>query len=370
MKILILGGSHRDIPLIDVLQKLGHYVITLGDRDYYIGHKFADKYYKLNFNDLQSVEKVIKKEKIDYIVSGSGEESLYNSAFLANKFDLGNYDDLETIKIVHNKKLFKDFCKQNGILVPEGGEDYKTLKFPVIIKPQNLSGGRGVKVVYNEKDLLKEIEYSKRFSEKILFEEFIEGEIIAYSVIIKNRKVYYEFSAKDQTYLNPYLISTASTIDLDTSYLKEAVEIIADKLNFVDGVFHLQVLKKENKFYIMDVTRRIAGDLFPYLIEYSDEVNYTEMVVKSYINQDFKKIQGNRKYVIRHCVMPDKNGIYEGVECEIPYKLRLDLLKRGDRITDFKTTHTNIFIFEFDDFNEMEDKLKNINKLVKAKIKD
>jgi biotin carboxylase len=370
MKILILGGSHRDIPLIDALQKLGHYVITLGDRDYYIGHKFADKYYKLNFNDLASVEKVIKKEKIDYIVSGSGEESLYNSALLAKKFNLGNYDDMETVKLVHNKKLFKDFCKKNLIPVPEGGDDYTKLKFPVIIKPQNLSGGRGVRVVYSEKELLKELEYSKRFSEKLIFEEFIEGEIIAYSVIIKNRRVYYEFCAKDQTYLNPYLISTASTEDLDTSYLKQAVNKIAQKLGFVDGPFHLQVIKKKNEFYIMDVTRRIAGDLFPYLIEYSDGVNYSEMVVKAYMNQEFEKKEGNKKYVIRHCVMPDKNGVFEGVECCLDYKLRLDLLKKGDKITDYKTTHTNIFIFEFDDINEMKEKLKNINGLVYAKVKD
>jgi len=37
-RILILGGSHRDIPLIKASQQLGYLVITLGDRDYYLGH--------------------------------------------------------------------------------------------------------------------------------------------------------------------------------------------------------------------------------------------------------------------------------------------------------------------------------------------
>ena len=39
-KVLILGGSHRDIPLIKASQELGYFVITLGDRDYYMGHEY------------------------------------------------------------------------------------------------------------------------------------------------------------------------------------------------------------------------------------------------------------------------------------------------------------------------------------------
>jgi len=369
-KVLILGGSHRDIPLIETLQKLNYYVITLGDRDYYIGHKFSDKYYKINFNDLKSIENIINKEKIDYIISGSGEESLYNSALLAHKFNLGNYDKLETIKLVHNKYLFKQFCIENNILVPKGSQNYKNLDFPIIIKPQTLSGGRGVKVVYNEEELLEELEYSKQFSEKILFEEFIEGEILAYSIIIKNQKILYEFLAKDKTYLNPYLISTASTYEDDISSLKQDVEKIIKKLKLVDGAFHLQVIKKDNKLYIMDVTRRIAGDLFPYLIECSDKVNYTEMVLKAYMGLDFDVKKDKKNYVIRHCVMPKTNGIYQGLESEIEYCLRLDLAKKGDKIIDNIHTHTNILLFKFKTYNEMNNILNNINNLVYAKIKD
>ena len=73
-KVLILGGSHRDIPLIKASQDLGYFVITLGNKDYYLGHKYSNKAYKINFNDLEKVKEIIKEEKIDYIIPGSGEE--------------------------------------------------------------------------------------------------------------------------------------------------------------------------------------------------------------------------------------------------------------------------------------------------------
>ena len=372
-KALILGGSHRDIPLIEQLKKEGCFVITLGAMDYYIGHKFADRFYKIDFNNLNEIRNVIRKEKIDYLIAGCGEESYKNTAFLANETGLGVYDDEETVEIIHNKLKFKEFCLKNSIPVPKGGFDYKNLSFPIIIKPQNLSGGRGVVVVKNERELQQALNYSKNYSEKILFEEFIQGEIIAYSVIIKSQKVLYDFVAKDEPYLNPYLISTAYTYEIDENIrkdLKKSVEKIAEKLNLKNGPFHLQVLIKNNDYYIMDVTRRIAGDLFPYLIEYGDNVNYMQMVVNSYIGRDFNLIKGVKKYALRHCVMPEKNGIYEGVECKIDYNLRLDLLKKGEMIKDNIRTHTNIFISVFDDYESLLNTIKHINSLIYAKIKD
>ena len=58
-KVLILGGSHRDIPLIKASQDLGYFVITLGNKDYYLGHNYSNKAYKINFNDLNMVKKIL-----------------------------------------------------------------------------------------------------------------------------------------------------------------------------------------------------------------------------------------------------------------------------------------------------------------------
>jgi len=109
-KVLILGGSHRDIPLIKASQELGYFVITLGDRDYYLGHEYSNKYYKVNFNDLAKVKEIIESEKIDYLLPGSGEEPYLNTVQLAQELNIGNYDNLETAKLVHNKWKFKEFC--------------------------------------------------------------------------------------------------------------------------------------------------------------------------------------------------------------------------------------------------------------------
>ncbi len=363
-KVLILGGSHRDIPLIKAAKKLGYYVVTLGDRAYYIGHRYADNYYKINFNDLSEVKRVIENEKIDYLIPGSGEESYLNTVRLSHQLNIGNFDDIKTAKLVHNKWRFKEFCIANEITTPYGvyytsDLNLNELSYPLVVKPTNLSGGRGVVVVYDEDELKKAIENREDILGEIFLEEYIEGELYAYSIFVKDQKIHYGFLGKDDMYLNKYLVTTAYPAvfnDTTMKRLNSDIEKIIKKFSLVDGMFHLQVMLKEDRAYIIDVTRRIPGDLYPYLIEYCDGVRYSEAVVKAYIGQpigDELESKETKSFVIRHCVMADKNGILDDIYIDEkikPYMIeRLDLLQSGSHIQNYLSTQISIVFIKLDE---------------------
>lgn len=382
-KILILGGSHRDIPLIIASKELGYYVVTLGDRDYYLGHGYADKYYKKNFNNFNEVKKVIEIEDIDYLIPGSGEESYLNTVRLSHELSIGNFDDVEVAKLVHNKWKFKEFCIKHEITTPYGfyyqnDIDFKNATYPLVVKPTNLSGGRGVEVVYNERELKSAIDDGHKVSDEIFLEEYIDGGLYAYSVFIKDEKVHYGFLGKDDVYLNKYLISTAYPASLKgntLSKLKTDIEKISQKLSLVDGMFHLQVVVKDDSAYIIDVTRRIPGDLYPYLIEYCDSVKYSQAVVKSYVGQsigDAFQSDGSKSFVIRHCVMADKNGVLGDIviDAKIKYQVidRLDLLKKGTVIENYMNTQIAIIFIKLNQFQD--EVIGNINELIYPNIEN
>jgi biotin carboxylase len=377
-KILLLGGSHRDIPLIKASQELGYYVITLGDRDYYLGHQYSDKSYKINFNDLEKVKKIALDEQIDYLLPGCGEESYLKTVQLSHELNIGNFDTLETAKLIHNKWKFKDFCLKNTISTPNGifykdQNDLKNLHFPIVVKPTNLSGGRGVEIVNDTNELQKSLTNAQKFSDEIFLEEFIDGKLIAYSIFIKNQKIIYGFVGEDKTYLNQYLIASAYPTDIEDvvlNKLKEDIEKLAKLLHLVDGMFLLQVLIKDLKPYIIDVTRRIPGDLYPYLIEYCDNVEYSKAVVHAYttgiITDEFEHKSEKQSFVIRHCVMPSSNGIYkeihidESLQNSIIYTF--DLMEKGSIVTDFLHTQMAIIFIKLDYADTSV--LENINQLI------
>jgi len=376
-RMLILGGSHRDIPLIKASQELGYFVITLGDRDYYLGHNYANKAIKINFNDLDAVKKVIKDENIDYLIPGSGEESYLNTVKLSHELNIGNFDSLETAKLVHNKWKFKKFCLENSIAVPKGflynaKNNLDNLAFPVVVKPTNLSGGRGVEIVKNQDELHKVIEKSKIYSDELFLEEFVDGTLIAYSVFLQDQKITYRFIGADETYLNKYLITTAYPINIDEKIeiiLKNNIEKLSRLLQLVNGMFHLQVLIKNKIPYIIDVTRRIPGDLYPDLIEYCDGVRYSKAVVQSYLGKKIDKefnIQKEQNFVIRHCIMPKKNGIYKDIFIDDIIKEKViskfDLIQKETKIDNFLHTQLAIVFIKLNTKNEFI--LQNINNLI------
>ena len=382
-KVLILGGSHRDIPLIKASQDLGYFVITLGNKDYYLGHNYSNKAYKINFNDLNMVKKIIEDENIDYILPGSGEESYLNTVKLAHELNIGNFDIPEVANLIHNKWKFKEFCLRNDISTPNGKfytniDDLTDLAFPIVVKPTNLSGGRGVEIVNSKEELVKSLLEAKKVTNEIFLEEFIEGKLIAYSIFLKNQKIIYGFTGEDKTYLNKYLITSAFPCEVKEETLQKMkydIEKIAKLLNLVDGMFHLQIMIKDDIPYIIDVTRRIPGDLYPYLIEYCDGVEYSKAVVKSYttgiIDNEFDKRLSKQRFVIRHCVMPNRKGIYKNIIIDYSIKdkilYRLDLVKKDYMIEDY--FHTQIAII-FVDASNNKFIVENINHLIQVEVKE
>ncbi|MCD5405682.1 MAG: ATP-grasp domain-containing protein [Desulfotomaculum sp.] len=382
-KALILGGSHRDIPLIMAAKKLGFFVITLGDRDYYIGHRFSDKNYKIDFTDLEKVSKVIEAEKIDVLIPGCGEKALLNTVILGKKYKIGNFDSLEAVNIIHDKWKFKEFCQKRGINVPKGvkitsceNTVLENISLPCIVKPLNLSGGRGVCVVKSKDELKSAVKHALEVSEnnEILIEEFIDGELLACSVFVRNGRIGYSFVGKDDVYLNKYLVSSAYLIEIKDEVLgklKQNVEKIIADLSLKDGPFHLQFILKDDIPYIIDVTRRIPGDLYPYLIEFSTGIRYSEAVVKAYIGDNIDPTllkEKEKKFIIRHCIMSSKNGVLKDilVDKEVKGKIiyELYLIEKGTNIDNYLRQQVGIVFLEFNSEKEMIEAAKKINELI------
>ena len=246
------------------------------------------------------------------------------------------------------------------------------INFPITIKPTNLSGGRGVDVAYDLTSLKESLKKSREVSDEIFLEDFIDGDLIAYSVVIKNQKIIYGFTGRDDTYKNKYLITSAYPVQLKTvtqNKLQGDVEKISELLSLVDGMFHLQIIIRDEVPYIIDVTRRIPGDFYPYLMEYCDNVEYSKAVVKSYIGKSLKNelvVTKRQKFVIRHCVMCDKNGFFKEIRIDETLKnnviFRVDLIEKNTEIKDFITTQIAIIFVQL--LKEDKQVVNNINNLI------
>lgn len=390
-KIFILNGAHSDIPLIKAAKDLGFFVITGGNRADLIGHKFGDLHCEVDFSDKDAVLQKAKELEIDAICACANDFGAISAAFVAQNLNLKGHDSFETTLTLHHKDKFKEFAKAHDILTPLAqsfSDKNEALKakfehFPLIVKPIDLTGGKGVSKLESKKELESAINLAFALSrqKKIIIEPFIEGSYHSFSSFLVGKKVILSFSDNEYSYKNAFLVSSSASpadkIDLIKPTLIAQAEKIANLLDLKDGVFHMQYILQNNKPFIIEITRRMSGDFYSEVVEYALKVPWSRFIVAAEAGFDCANFKAQfspqePKFCGRHCIMADRNGIIKSVE--ISPKIQKNIYKKflwwkkGDKIENFMVDKLGILFLKFNSREEMLNTVPNLNELVRVKF--
>jgi len=362
-KILIVGGGYADIPLILSAKKLGFHVITTGNQPNDLGHIHSDEYYNVDFSDNEAILKLAKELKISAICASCNDFSALSAAYTAEKLGLPGHDPYNISKRIHHKDKYREFAIQNNIPTPKAKgfidinnalEEIKSFQMPVIIKPIDLSGGKGISVVNKIEEYKIALEKAFKFSKakRIVIEEFIEGSRHGFSAFLYNKKVVFYFTDNEHYYLNPFLVSAASTPSLVSEKvekkLSEISEKIANLLKLKDGIFHVQFILRNEEPVIIEICRRAPGDLYINLVKHATKIDYPLWIVKAASGQNCKALLHRKPkgYIIRHCIMSSKLGKIKNITFDESIKKNIiDKLlwwKKGDNVDDIMTSKFGI----------------------------
>jgi biotin carboxylase len=287
--LLIAGGGYADIPLIQAAKALGFYVITSGNRANDLGHRYSDECHLADFSDQQAMLKLAKTLRIDAICACCNDFSALSSAYVAEQMGLPGHDAYETTQIIHHKDRYRRFALEHNIPSPhaEGFQSVKSaldtldqFQFAIIIKPVDLTGGKGVSIVTHEDEARSALEVAFTCSrvKRVVVEEFIEGSKHGLSTFIQDGRVVFHFSDNEYYYLNPYLVSAASTPGTVPSevlrQLCNTAEKVAHLLCLKTGIFHIQYILRGNDPFIIEICRRPPGDLYTRFVQVATGVDY------------------------------------------------------------------------------------------------
>lgn len=386
-KILILNGSHSEIPLICEARGLGYYVITSGNNPHLPGHKYADEYRFGDYSNQEQMLQIAKECDIDAICSCANDFGAITAAYIAENLGLPGHDSYETAKLLHQKDKFKIFAGLHKLQTPtadiysqveeaiRGGALYT---YPMIVKPVDLTGGKGVARVNNPQEFAAAVNVAlgKSRQGKIVAEQFIEGTYHSFSTFLADQKAVAYFSDNEYPFINPYFVATSGgpatgVLKVRDKLIKQA-EFVAKKLGLVNGVFHMQyVMDREDIPYIIDITRRCSGDMYPEPVEHATGIPWAKWIVMSeagYPSSSYTKQGQQRGYCGRHCIMAEKNGRVKDVI--ISEELKNNIYKevnwwnRGDLIQNYLTEKLGILFMEYESQQEMFSKISRIKELV------
>ena len=297
-KIAILGASYLQKPIIEKAIALNIEVHCFAWEEGAVCKDFVDYFYPISVLDKEAILQVCKKVKIDGIVSIASDIVVPVWAYVASEMNLVS-NSLDVATVCSNKFLMRNKLLSNAINSPRFvsinkenigflSEKIAELSFPVIVKPVDRSGSRGVTKIMNESDVLEAVESAMSVSliGESIIEEFVIGKEYSVESISFNECHSVLAITKKVTTGAPYFVETehhqpaniSENLKSEITYFtQEALKALGVKY----GASHTElIITEDNQIYIVEIGARMGGDFIgSHLVELSTGVDYLKQVI-------------------------------------------------------------------------------------------
>ena len=395
---MLLGGLRYLIPVIKEAKKLGLYVITSDYVPSNIAHKFSDENHNVDITDKEAVLKLAKKLKIDGIMSFAVDPGVLTAAYVAEELGLPTCP-YSSVEILQDKGLFRNFLADNNFNVPFAKsfsniesmlEESEFFPWPLIIKPVDAAGSKGVKKVNTPAELFSAAKYAMSFSQsnKIIVEEFLEAKGFSSDsdcFSVDNVLNFVSFSSQrfDNCSKNPFTpaaYSWPSSISPENQkVLILELQRLIKLLKLGSSIYNIEVREdKKGIPYIMEVSPRGGGNRLSEMVHFSTGTDLIQNAIKVAIGEKPEPLsmptyKGNWAELILYSNQEGKFSEVIIDESVKKYVFELDLwVKKGDIINSFEAANDAVgtLVFNFDSQVTLEKVLGNSKSYVELKLNE
>ncbi|CCY48789.1 MULTISPECIES: ATP-grasp domain-containing protein [Bacteroides] len=301
-KIMILAGGNDQIALI---QELRHYwknsveIILIDQSTCVRAVEYADRFFPISTMDQKAVLNVARSEGIDYILTACGDQPLSTMAYVSACLGLPSYLTEDEVRDLTNKLYMKEKMVKNDIPTSKHiciNEDWdkKTMPafaYPLVVKPVDSNGSKGVKKVFNSNELDASLQEAFKYSisKHVIIEEFKLGEELSVDIYVEgtNAKLLSVTASKKIKENEKSFTIVQSYYPVPVKYDKNKVLEIAQQIVNVfklkDTPLLVQMIVNEDEYSVLEFSARMGGGSKYKLIDVLSGVNimktYVEMVM-------------------------------------------------------------------------------------------
>ena len=398
-KLMLLGGIRYLLPAIEAAHRHGYHVITVDYLPDNIAHKYSDEYHNVSILDKEAVLRLAQELQIDGILSYAVDPGVVTAAYVAEQMGLPFTCSYAAACILQDKARFRQFLTENGFNVPnakgytdakEALKDVDFFNWPVIVKPVDSAGSKGVTRVDDPKGLETAIAHALDESHNghFIIEDFLEkdglssgSESFFVDGVLKYNAFYDQWF--DNEAANPYAPSAEIwPTDKSQSYqneIRNELQRLGTLLDFRTGLFNVEWrVCKNGKAYLMEVSPRAGGTRPAEILNYATDVDIIEAEVQKAMGAAIPEIhepnyKGHYAILVLHS---QHEGTFDSLVIADAFKQRYIIEKElrvssGDHVDSFKGANNAIgtIFLRFDSREQMEAALANQQDWLKVVVK-
>lgn len=339
-KILLLGGSSQQLVAIRAAKEMGYYTVLCDYLSDNPGQYESDKFYQVSTTDVDAVYKVAIEEKIDGILAYASDPAALPAAIVAEKLGLPT-NPVKSVEILGIKHKFRDFLNHHAFACPKHIafhpsieiEDLKSkishFSYPIIIKPTDSSGSKGVSKLEQGDNFDIAIAWADRFSRnKILIaEEYIHRgfpDVIGGDIFVEDGKIliYGEMSClRDNGGKGLIPIGERLPSGLNnkqTQIIHNELQRIITALDIKFGPLNIELLLDVNDSpYFLELGPRAGGNMIPIQIGDAYNIDLVKANIAVAMGEKVSLTPSLAEGCYMHYVLHSyKKGKFNGIEID------------------------------------------------------
>ena len=296
-KLLILGGVVYSEQIISEARKSGIHVIVTDYLEDSPGKKIADESYMYSIRDVDSIINLIREKQIDGVITGFVDSILPYYADICEKAGLPCYGSGKQFTKLSNKAMFKALCSEFDVPIveefrvsfPFNSIEIEALPYPVLVKPSDYSGARGVFICSGIEELTRKYAKSLDYSpgKEVIIERYLPYKEIHLHYLMQDGEICLAAMAdrhmnSAQTGELPLPVAytyPSKYLDLYEQQLDFKVKQMLKSIGIQNGLLLLQGFFDGVKFILYEAGFRLNGTLEYKIIEKLNGLNPLQMLI-------------------------------------------------------------------------------------------
>ena len=370
-KLAIIGASYLQEPLIQKAKDMGIETHVFAWETGDIGEKIADYFYPISIVEKEEILGVCQEIGIDGICTIASDLAVITVNYVANALGLVGNTNRST-ELSTNKNCMRKAFESNNDPSPKSvlvrdEEDLRevALEYPIIVKPLDRSGSRGITKLETPTNIQDAINHAieESFLDCALVEEFATGREYSVEYISWEGKHHFLALTEKATTGSPCFIETGHIEPVQvceelSGRIKQVVEHALDSLEIKYGASHSEIkISSDNEIKIIEIGGRMGGDFIgSRLVEESTGIDFVEAVIKVAMGHepDLAPKKKGKAVGIKYILSQDDIYLYNKIKQSCPQLIiQSDVPSKAEGNIKDSSTRLGYFIVSSEDVEDI-----------------
>jgi biotin carboxylase len=356
--LIVLGGGEDQIPAYREGRRLGYRVIGVDQRPDALGAAEADQFLCMTSRDPEGIARALGPIDVAAVISPASDAAQEAVAELSRIYRTAHQIAPDALRCSIDKGFFREVIGRLGLPTYRYAqhdsaqtltEAVAGMDYPLIVKPADSSGSKGITVIDSPAGLQGAIEHAWKysFSRQVIVEELLAGRHCAAESFFADGRLAF-MAVTDRTITGPPAMISISHVvpaDLDESVntrLREAITAICAEVGHTRGPVNFDfVITPGGDICFIEMGARLGGNGMPLMVQHAFGLNTVEAAIRLALGEPLHIDISRRRIAVLQILTADVDGALsaiDGLEAlrRIPEVVEVQVFKEvGDRVNAY-----------------------------------